>query len=109
MKAAVCTKNGSKVDLHFGKTENFYIYELEKNNIAELEVRSAEKYCSGYLEPEHKLQFDKINSIFDKIKDCEVLFTAQIGTAPKAALIHKGICVIECESIINKLPELINK
>lgn len=107
MKVAVCTSNGNEVDVHFGRTETFYIYEMEKSNIAQLEYRFVEKYCSGYPSPEHDLQFDKLNTIYDALKDCEVLFTAKIGEAPKVALTYKGICVIECESAISKLPELI--
>lgn len=107
MKVAVCTSNGNEVDLHFGRTESFYIYEMKNSNIAELETRSLEKYCAGYSSPDHDFQFDKLNNIYDALKDCEVLFTVKIGDAPKAALTYKGICIIECESLISKLPELV--
>ena len=107
MKVAVCTTNGNAVDLHFGRTENFYIYEIEKSHIAELEIRSTEKYCSGYSSPDHEFQFDKMNNIFDTINDCEILFTSKIGEAPKAALLYKNISVVECEMAVSRLPELI--
>lgn len=107
MKVAVCTTNGNEVDIHFGRTETFYIYEMGKSNIAQLEYRFIEKYCAGYSSSEHDFEFDKLNNIYDSLKDCEVLFTAKIGEAPKAALIYKGISVIECETAISKLPELI--
>jgi predicted Fe-Mo cluster-binding NifX family protein len=107
MKVAVCTSNGNEVDIHFGRTENFYIYEVENSNIAQLEIRSTEKYCAGYSSPDHEFQYDKLNNIFETIKDCEVLFTVKIGEAPKAALEYKGIKIIECEAVVSKLPELI--
>lgn len=107
MKVAVCTNNGNEVDLHFGKTENFYIYEIENSSIAQLEIRSTEKYCSGYSSPDHEFQFDKMNNIFETLKGCEVLFAVKIGEAPKAALIYKGISIIECKSAVSRLPELI--
>jgi len=106
MKVAVCTSNGNKVDLHFGKTENFYIYEMEEFNIAQLEIRSTEKYCAGYADSDHKFQFDKINNIFDTLKDCEVLFTEKIGDAPRAAFMYKGISIVECNMGVSRLPEL---
>lgn len=107
MKVAVCTTNGNEVNLHFGKTETFYIYEMEKDNIAQLEYCFVEKYCAGYFSPEHDFEFEKLSNIYDSLKDCEILFTVKIGKAPKAALNYKGISVIECESVISKLPELI--
>jgi predicted Fe-Mo cluster-binding NifX family protein len=107
MKVAVCTSNGNQVDLHFGKTENFYIYEMGNSHIAQLEIRSTEQYSAGYSSLDHEFQFDKMNNIFATLKDCEILFTLKIGEAPKAALVYKNISVIECEMAVNRLPELI--
>ena len=107
MKIAVCTSNGSDVNLHFGKTENFYIYELDDAGIAQLDIRSTEQYCDRYSSHEHEFQQSILNSIFDRIRDCKMLFTVKIGDAPKAALIHKGLGIVECETAVCKLPQLI--
>lgn len=107
MRIAVCTSNGNEVNLHFGRTESFYIYEMEEDHIAHLEVRSTERYCEEYPSPDHELRPHKLDNIFDKIKDCEILFTARIGEAPRDVLMYKGMSIIECETAISKLPELV--
>ena len=107
MKAAVCTNNGNEVNLHFGMTETFYIYEMEESNIAQLEYRFVERYSNGYSNSEYEFQFDKLNNIYDSLKDCKFLFTAKINDALKTALNSKGLRVVECNALVSKLPELL--
>ena len=109
MKAAICTTDGSKVDLHFGKTSIFYIYEIEKDAKTLLEKRIVEKYSPS---KEHLIEsnishiFDpkKLEFICNTISDCKKVYTVSIGEIPKQKLATKGIEVQLCNCPIELIP-----
>jgi predicted Fe-Mo cluster-binding NifX family protein len=103
MKVAVCTSDGKKVDLHFGRTDSFYIYEFNGSELELSEVRDVTRYCKGFASADHKFQTDKFNRIYDAIQECQTMFTVKIGDAPKAALLEKGLKIVECEAAISSL------
>jgi predicted Fe-Mo cluster-binding NifX family protein len=95
IKVAVCTTgSGGVVDLHFGHTTGFSIYEVEVEtlSIQFLEKRTVRGgYCKG---PECDLPEDQealLEHIVDLLKDCKFLLTRRIGEGPARALEKAGI------------------
>jgi nitrogenase cofactor biosynthesis protein NifB len=95
---AVASKGGILVDQHFGHVSDFYIFEYRQEGVQFLERRSVAKYCNGpdgcggngkgQREGNSK---EKLNQIFDTIKDCSCVVAMRIGESPKQKLADKGI------------------
>lgn len=109
MRIAVCTSSGSDVDLHFGKTTTFYIYEVEKGRKTLLAKRKVEAYSPSaeFLkesEGSHAFDPSKFELAFAVISDCRKLYTLDIGDEPASKLKEKGIEVQLCDCPIEKIP-----
>lgn len=89
---AVASKSGINVDLHFGHTDDFYIYEYTSDEVRFKEKRNVEKYCDGKELCDHKQ--DKIAKIIATLSDCDGVIAMRIGESPKVRLKDKGIKVI---------------
>jgi predicted Fe-Mo cluster-binding NifX family protein len=50
MKVAICSSDGTKVDLHFGKTNTFHIYNFEGGKKSAIALREIEKYSPIQME-----------------------------------------------------------
>ena len=99
IKVAVSTTVSSGlVDLHFGHTDIFSIYEVDPDTlyVQFLEKRTVrESYCKG---PECDLpegQEGLLKHIIDLLRDCQFLLTRRIGIVPAKRLKEAGITVIE--------------
>jgi len=92
MKIAVTTTDGEKVDLHFGETKTFYVYELSGDTSMKfLEKRATYGYCVD--KDNHQFRRDRLDRVYEAIKDCQVLYTAKIGEMPQEKLSDKGLQV----------------
>ncbi len=103
MKIAVCTSDGNKVDLHFGKTSTFYVYEIEKGEKNFIDKRDVGAYCSSENK-DHGFKIDKFEMTYQALKDCKKLYTASIGDTPKLKFEEKGIEVKLCSCDIDSIP-----
>lgn len=107
MKIAVTTSDGKKVDQHFGKAQSFHIYELSDQSIKLLEKREVESYCQTtngeVIDPSHIFNADRLSDVYNKIKDCKILYTQQVGEKPKKELLQYGIQVQLCSCKINAI------
>lgn len=106
MKIAICTSNGSDVDLHFGKTDTFYIYQIDNGIKSLLDKREVEKYSpvKEFLKDTgdtHKYDSIKFEFIYNTIKDCKKIYTVSIGEVPRQKLDDKGIEVQICNCPID--------
>ena len=108
MRIAVTTSNGEKVDQHFGKATSFNIYDVEDGALKMVDLRQVESYCEYEdgepVDPNHKFKQDRFSKVTETIKDCEKLYTLQIGDVPKEKLEIVGIAVQECKCAIDKIP-----
>ncbi len=108
MKAAICTTTGEKVDLHFGKTSTFYIYEIHGPKKELMEKRTTgEAYCPGEVKTEdkdHVYDQDKLQSIYELLIDCDALYTVSIGDTPGRKLKAMGIDVRLCHCPLDLIP-----
>jgi predicted Fe-Mo cluster-binding NifX family protein len=113
MRIAVTTTSGVKVDQHFGKASSFSIYDIKDNDLKLIETRIVNSYCacSGDELPasEHKFSEDKLSMVYNRIKDCDKIYTLQIGEKPEEALKAKGIEVQPCNCNIEQIPKCSGK
>ncbi len=106
MKIAITSSNGKTVDIHFGKADKFYVYEIIGSLPAYVGERDTLNYCQG---PEkHKFNQEKLDLIYELIKDCEILCTAKIGEKPASKLLEKGINIVESEGELHEIFQSIN-
>jgi lactoylglutathione lyase len=84
LRVAVATREGQRVDLHFGHADHFAIYDLDACGIRHLETRVVAEHA---LDEEE----DPRDTIYRMIGDCTILLVAKIGAAPQEALSALGI------------------
>jgi predicted Fe-Mo cluster-binding NifX family protein len=95
MKIAVATSNGKDVD-HFGKAQEFMIYEFDEDNMTFIEKRESPKIKG------EKHQWQKS---LDVIDDSEIVICAQAGLKGKFGLKNAGIKIVEDEGPIEDVLE----
>jgi MoaA/NifB/PqqE/SkfB family radical SAM enzyme len=89
---AVASKSGINVDMHFGHSNEFYIFEYTNGEVRFKEKRNIEKYCDGKELCDDR--DDKIAKIIAALSDCDGVIAMRIGESPKVRLKDKGIKVI---------------
>ena len=109
MKIAVCSSDGQKVDLHFGKTDEFYIFEITGGAKVPLGKRAVPRLspAEGYLVESgetHDFDQDQFDLVSNAIKDCKEVYTTRIGAVPEAKLLLKGIGVRVCNCPVDQIP-----
>ncbi len=109
MKAAICSSDGSHVDLHFGKTSVFYIFEIENGLKTMIGKRSIDKYSPSDIflkegNESHVFDRQKFDKVYEVISDCEKIYTTTIGEVPRKNLEEKGISVQLCNCPIDMIP-----
>lgn len=107
MRIAITTTDGVSVNEHFGKSNSFYIYDIDGGVLKAIEKRVVESYCETSegkpVKPDHAFSVDRFSVVYDKIKDCKVLYTQKIGDVPKAKLGDMGITVQLCSCSVESL------
>jgi len=88
---AVCSKDGTLIDQHFGHAERFLIYDYDDGEISLAETRAVDSYCSG---PENGEDEEKIKATVNMLSDCSAVLCMRIGYYPSQFLKNKGIQVI---------------
>jgi predicted Fe-Mo cluster-binding NifX family protein len=106
MRIAITSNSGKYVDTHFGKAERVVVYEISSKFARLAEIRNINKYCGVNG---HGFNEDAFNAIYDKIADCDKLYTQNIGDTPAAKLTEKGIMFTTADCIIEEIPVLKNK
>ena len=108
MRIAVATSDGNKVDQHFGKATRFDVYDVEGEEMKLVESRDVTSYCDCAdgkpVDPAHKFSPDRFSVVKEKLKDCDKLYTVQIGEKPKEQLQIVGIDVQTCSCNIDQIP-----
>ncbi|MDR3356664.1 MAG: radical SAM protein [Spirochaetaceae bacterium] len=91
MRFAVASKNGYLVDMHFGHTAVFYVFEYSQGRVTLFERREIPRCCSGPEEcGEHG---ETMKAAISVIEDCMGVIAVRIGEKPRAMLAEKGIGV----------------
>jgi nitrogen fixation protein NifX len=79
MKVAFTTSTGELIDLHFGQTENFQIWELGPDEAHLVETVSVGEHGTD--------EEDRIAARAKALADCAIVYTMQIGGPAAAKLI----------------------
>jgi predicted Fe-Mo cluster-binding NifX family protein len=104
-KIAVASKDGIRVDTHFGQANQFRVYEIQDDGSFEfLEIRSREseeEECpqdcgSGGCGGHHSQQFD-----ISLIEDCQFVLVAKIGMHAQQFLARNGITAFDVQEPID--------
>lgn len=88
VRVAVATSNGKLVDEHFNGALRFFVYEVSKDALQLIDIRSASEAVDAVDTIEFRAQL---------IPDCEVLFTQAIGGHVAAKVIQRGIYPLTVE------------
>ncbi len=82
-KVAVASSDGKYVNQHFGKAQNFLIFEYKEDGDYEfLELRETPPRCGGSEEVKKKS--------LDMLSDCKFLLVTQIGPGATNKLMAQG-------------------
>jgi len=84
LRVAVATRDGEKVDLHFGHAEVFSVYDVDASGARPVAARAISEHALNEDE-------DPRETIYRMIADCKVLLVAKVGAAPQEALSKIGI------------------
>ena len=83
LRIAVATKDGSKIDQHFGQAEVFYVYDVDASGAKEVSRR---------VVAENALPNEGIReTIIRMLADCKLLLAEKVGTGPRPMLAKAGI------------------
>lgn len=107
IKVAISTSNGKTVDQHFGKATSFYVYKLTDGGLDFLEKRDVDSYCTPEnakkFEADHSFNTSRFDTVWEVIKDCQILYTQRVGDTPAEKLKQKGMEVQLCSCDIKSI------
>lgn len=85
-RIAIATSDGKMVNEHFGHAKRFIIVDLsDEGNYLVSDVRECINACGS------DDVNDRMNTVIDKIKDCEAVAVCRIGSSAIMRLKEKGI------------------
>jgi nitrogen fixation protein NifB len=91
---AVASREGMLVNQHLGETLSFTLFGEDPDNPGDyVEVGTRSAPPSGGRD-------ERWSKLGDTLSDCRALLVAAAGTTPKAALMRKGIQIVEMEGMI---------
>lgn len=97
-KLAVGSSDGEYVDQHFGRSERFYIYEVEDNGGWRLlEVRDNR---TTRQEGDH--DGGELGRTLDLVSDCSRVLVLQIGPGAQQSLKQRGITVYSSRGTVEE-------
>lgn len=91
--AAVATMEGILINQHLGRATEVYVYGFERNQLKLIETR---------VTPPAGCRDLRWKQLAKVIKDCQVFFTCQAGSAPVKVLENCGIKVVQTDGFIEK-------
>jgi len=89
---AVASSGGGRVNQHFGRAEEFWIYEAAPGWARFVQARNVRRFCSGLLGCDDDPT--ALGSLVETLSDCAAVITADIGPRPREALENIGISCI---------------
>ncbi len=104
---AVCSRNGTLTNQHFGHATKFYIYDYNDEIITFLEIRAIEQYSLGTKEEK---EAGKVYKLIKAIEDCNCVICMRIGVCPSNALKDKNIDIYTTYNLIEDgIREAVNR
>jgi len=90
LRVAVCTKGGGRINAHFGKTQEFQIYDVDAAGVRFVAPRRIDTYCVG-----GRGDAKAMSGILDALADVQMVLCERIGNKPKRELAVAGIAAID--------------
>lgn len=104
---AVCSRNRTLTDQHFGHATKFHIYEYKNDVITFIEDRPVEQYFHGTREDK---EAGRIYHLIKAIEDCNCVICMRIGVCPSNALKEKNIDIYTTYNLIEDgIREAVNR
>jgi len=89
MRIAVATTDGQNVNEHFGKAEEFHIFDIAEGTPRFVEKREVTPLSIG--DKDHAFDEVRFNAVLDKISDCSRVYVTKLGAKPAEELQRNGI------------------
>jgi nitrogen fixation protein NifB len=86
---AVASTGGGRVNQHFGRAEEFWVYEAAPGWARFVQARNVRRFCSGRLGCDEDPS--ALGRLVEMLSDCAAVITADIGPHPRKALEDLGI------------------
>lgn len=84
LRVAVASREGGRIDLHFGAAESFWVYDVAASGSRLVETRAVAAHQRSEDE-------DRRDVVCRMLADCSLLLVAKIGVAPQEKLAGHGI------------------
>lgn len=101
MRFAVATTDGKNVNQHFGKAEEFYIFDLTAKGPEFIERRKVIPLSVG--DRNHDFDQSRFEKVLAKIADCARVYITRIGEKPAEELRRNGVAPVLSEAAIVSL------
>jgi lactoylglutathione lyase len=83
VRIAVASRDGGRVDQHFGQTEDFLVFDITAGGVVPLGHREIASHARGDENPR--------DTVCRMLADCQVLLVSKIGVSPQEKLAGAGI------------------
>jgi predicted Fe-Mo cluster-binding NifX family protein len=97
LKIAVASWDGEHITQHFGRAEQFLIYEIENGDYKCVETRLNQPGCNG-----RKHEVSLLEQSAELLSDCAVVLVSRIGPGAKALLDAYGILAMESPVFVDE-------
>jgi nitrogen fixation protein NifX len=100
LKVAVASWDGEHVSQHFGRAEQFMIYEVDGENYDYVETRNNAPGCNGR---DH--DGDLLEQSAELLADCALVLVSRIGQGARNMLAERGIQALETPMAVEEAME----
>lgn len=106
MLVAFTSSDGKTIDLHFGQTDSFEVWDIARERFAYVGKRTTKSEAFGHEE-------DKTIARANLVADCKIVYTMQIGGPAAAKLVSRRIQPMKTNTetpiaeVIDKLQEVL--
>ena len=101
MKIAVATTDGIRVNEHFGRMENFYIYVITSEGPVKVKEVQVKPLSTG--DKNHPFDSERFQSIVNALQGCERIYVTRIGEKPAEELQKIGIAPFVFEGEVSSI------
>lgn len=101
VRVAVASGDRIMVNLHFGRAQEFLIFEASAGGNAMVDVRQVPRYCHG--EDSCSEGEVLLPQIFELLSDCQYLLASRVGRPPGEYLERRGIRCLETDGFIDEV------
>jgi predicted Fe-Mo cluster-binding NifX family protein len=95
-RIAAASSDGKVINRHFGRTERFFVLDMDGEDMHFVEERSVQPLCNNFEHSNEAMQ-----NVIERLSDCDGVFAAKVGSGAANALFAAGIRVFEATGVIS--------